>query len=280
MKKLSFLLFLFFVSKVYGQNTVLLKAKYLPNHKYTSVMTLDTRTEMNVEGDSTTIATIKAKGIKLPLIISGTSEIKTEFQTGSPDKNANTPVIITFTNISSTQTMNDEEKKSDESPLLNTKIYSHAGPDGKMQLDSIPGNSLNEKDKNTLISMIKNLQGQFKFTEAPIKIGDSFTQDVSMTVPIEGNNMPVTLKLVYKLVDIKNNKAYFNIDENANLEMTLDQGTINMLGKGEGKMIFDVSNSIALSYNTDMTFTYNMKMGNMTINGMVKTISTHINNIN
>jgi len=118
------------------------------------------------------------------------------------------------------------------------------------------------------------------FPVKALKPGDTFTQEVPMKMPIEGNMIQITVKIIYTLIDIKGNIANFNLDESASLNLSMKFGTLNMTGQGNGKMIFDIKNSFAPNITTNLKFDYTMPIENMLIKGTAEITSIHDTNIN
>jgi hypothetical protein len=56
--------------------SVRFKMHFMPNRTYQSTMQVNTSTTMNVSGDSVSMQKIKAKGVKLPILI--TADINTD----------------------------------------------------------------------------------------------------------------------------------------------------------------------------------------------------------
>jgi len=276
MKKVILLiLFCSLFAKVKAQDSVYFKIKYLANHKYSSSLNLDSRTEMNIYASKEIMDKIQAKGIKLPMLISGKTIMAYEIQTGSINQDKIFPVVINYTNIHSTQTINGVAKDGPQSPLINLKIYAHGNENSKMTLDSIPGKGINDTLKSVISNMINKLQDQTLFPTKTLKPGDTFTCEVPMSMPIEGNTFQIIIKITYTLVDIKNNIANFNLDEKASLSLSMKFGTLNMIGQGSGKMVFDIKNSFASNITTNLKFDYTMPIENMSIKGTADITSIH-----
>lgn len=263
-----------------AQQSVLFRVKYLPNHNYSSSFIIGSNTQMNIEADKEILEKIKEKGIKLPLVILGNTEMDYKINTGAINDHRSFPIVISYTNIKSDQTINGEEKISPPSPLLGMSVYCHYDENGKMQMDSIPGKNVSETIRSTMYNMIKSFQDHIKFPDSPIKIGDTFSQELPMSFPIEGNTFNIVVKIIYKLSVIKANRAYFDLDQTATFNFTNDKMTVNMVGKGNGKMVFDIVNSFSLSTASNLKFDYTMQIEKMTVKGSAIMSSTHKTDMN
>lgn len=88
------LLFAFTIVK--AQQTFLFRIKYLPSSLYESSTSSNTNMQMDFSGDSTAMAAIKAKGMKLPLMINSTSNIEFNVKTGAAKTDGFFPMAIYF----------------------------------------------------------------------------------------------------------------------------------------------------------------------------------------
>lgn len=258
-----------------AQDSVYFKIKYLANHKYSSNLSFSSRSEVNIDAGKEIMDRLQEKGLKFPMVITGKTRMNYEIQTGSANQDKKYPVVISYNDIQSSQTINGTEKEGAKSPLINLKIYAHGNEDSKLLLDSIPGKGISDTLKSIISNMISNLQDQTRFPEKALKPRDTFFQEVPMSMPIEGNIFQITVKITYTLIDVKDGIANFNLDETASLSLSMKLGTLNMTGQGNGKMVFDIKNNFAPNITTRLKFDYTMPIENMSIKGAAEIISIH-----
>ena len=263
-----------------SQQSVLFKVKYSPNHSYSSSFIVDNNTQMNIEADKEIIEKIKAKGIKLPMILTGNTEMDFNVKTGAIAENKTYPITISYTNIKTVQKINGEEKIGPQSPLVGLNIFGHYDESGKMHMDSIPGKNVNDTLRSMIFNMVKSFQDKIKFPDYPLKVGDTFSQELPMTLPIEGNSFNIVVKINYKLTDLKENNAFFDLEQTANFNFAKGNATMNMLGKGNGKMVFDIINGFSSNTTSNLKFDYTMRMGKILIKGSALMSSIHKTVIN
>ena len=107
-----------------------------------------------------------------------------------------------------------------------------------------------------IAQMMNMVQHNVKFPDRPLHVGDSFTQDMPLGIPMGGNNMNMDSKVVYKLVNIADGKAYFDISQSMNMAIPVKGQTINLTGSGVGKMVYDIKNSFPTQFKSNMTIKF------------------------
>jgi hypothetical protein len=101
-----------------------------------------------------------------------------------------------------------------------------------------------------------------------------------MNFPVAGNNIQMTIKMVYKLAEIKSNIAYFDLIENLEAKLSIKGGNLDMVGQGDGKMVFDVAQNYAPNITSNLKFTYSMHMEKLLMKGSAVISSKHTTVIN
>jgi hypothetical protein len=254
-----------------AQQAFLFKIKYLPGQVYQSDVTTNTNMEMNISGDSATMEKIKAKGIKLPMLIKTSTDMDVIIKTGAPKADNTFPIAINYNNIISKKVMNGVESTDGASPLIGQTIFGQYTTDGKIQIDSISGKTLNDEIKTVLTKTISNLINQLQFPDHALKIGETFTQDVPFSLPIAGLNMALTIKIIYKLKSVEKNMAYFDLDESMDMDMSMkkDNNNVTMKGTGigTGTMAYDIDKNLASSRSTNFKMNFQMLMGKLSMSG-------------
>jgi hypothetical protein len=115
---------------------------------------------------------------------------------------------------------------------------------------------------------MNTIQKQINFPAHPMKIGETFTQDMPMSIPMGGNNMDLNSQVVYKLVSIADGNAYFDVQQSMNMSIPIEGASINVNGAGTGKLVYDIKNNFATDYSTSV---------NLKVTGTVKTLKIDAN---
>jgi len=263
MKKLfiPLVLFSFTFTALKAQKEVLFKMGYLPSNTYSSTMNMDMNMEMDITGDTAIVNKMKKSGQKLPMIMQMQSTMGFDIKTGV-QKDSKIPVIIRMGGTSVKMKMNGVESPI---PSTNTKtdIYGYYSADGKMSIDSVGGKKMDDALKQQMVKMIDQMQANIKFPDKPMKIGDTFPQDIPMDLPMAGGSAKVLVKGIYKLIAIENNKAYFDVTFTMTMDMTENKMNVDMTGGGDGKFIYDMTNNFVSMVRENLNMIYSLALPQM-----------------
>lgn len=261
-----------------AQESVLFKIKYLPNNFYESTINTNMNMEMNFLGDSASLKKIKDKGIKLPMIISSVTNMDFSIKTGELKNDKSYDVEIAYKDINSKQTVNGTEKEPQANPLKGETIFGNYTSDGKIHVNSMSGGSLDDQVRQQLEEMMENLVNQIKFPDQPMKIGDTFNQEIPFVLPVVGENLRATIKIKYKLTKIENDLAYFDLDESMDLNLSKQKDsqtiTVNGNGIGNGNLTYNTKKNYASVRNATLIMNYKMLVGAITVTGKANISST------
>jgi len=246
---------------VKAQNSVLFKIKYLPNQKYTGVMKMNMDMKMAGPPDTTKNKVDAAVGANNT--INMVMSISSVISTGKVNANHVFPLIINTEPVSITENVNG---KPITIPSTQGKqvAYATCPVDGTMKIDSISGMKVaDEATKDAIFKMIEGIQGKIAFPEKPMSIGDTFTQETPVNIPIGGGNAPMTAKMIYKLIKIENNNAYFDLTESLDFSINNTQMSMHMSGTGDGKMVYAIDKNYAVNNTNNINISYTMQMPSM-----------------
>jgi hypothetical protein len=276
MKKASLvfcLLFAFVLTK--AQQSFLFKIKSLPDHLYETNMGMSMNMEMNMSGDSATMQQIQAKGIKLPMLITSVTNMDMSIKTGLVAADNSFPIVMNYNSIVSKKTLNGTETSDPPNPLLGQKMFGQYTPDGKLKIDSISGKTLDEQTKATITTAVGKMVNQIHFPDHPLKIGDTFTQEVPFDMPMAGSNMQLTIKIIYKLTAVDKKSAFFDLEESMDMNSSSTEMTMKGAGTGSGTLVYDINNNWATTLNSNLKMNYQMQAGKFAITGDATISSTH-----
>ena len=110
-----------------------------------------------------------------------------------------------------------------------------------------------------------------------MKIGDEFTQDIPMSIPIAGASpLNLVITTIYKLKSISNNMATFDTKNKVALDANLDQGTAVASGDGTGVMEFDMKQSYVSRFKSVMQMNFEVQAGQVKIKAKTKADSDQV----
>jgi len=254
MKNLLYLPLLFLFSNLHAQQGVVFKIKYLPNHTYQGTVNMTINAKATLSGNDTIISKLTSQGITQPLALNVKMEMKGNTQTGPVGANNMFPLTMkyNFENLSGDLNGNDIPMPMDKL-AGGMSIYGHVGPDGKLKADSISGGKVHDTSEVKVSQMMNGIQKNIKFPDHPMKIGETFTQDMPVNLPVAGKSMNIDSKVVYKLISIADGNAYFDLQQSMNMSIPISGATINLNGMGAGKLVYSIKDNFATDYSTNIT---------------------------
>jgi hypothetical protein len=279
MKKLLFsILLLIGAAQCRAQQTFLFRIKLLPKHSYASTVHTSMDMQMTVSGTEQQMKEMEKQGIKQPITITNSSDRNQNIVTGSVSDKNEFPFTLKYASFTSKMLINGEKKES-ENPLTGKIIYGHTNVEGRSEIDSIPGKSVSENLKTTITLMVNSLQGLVKFPDKPLNIGESFSQDIPLNIPIAGINMQMTVKIIYKLTSVANNMANFDLDETLVFDMKIKKDNVDFIGsgsgKGSGKLIYSIKDNYPVNMDQALDFNFTMDATDMKFAAKAKSVASH-----
>lgn len=239
-------------------------------------MTTSSDTEVDFTGNEETIEKIKANGIKLPMIVAGSSEMTTTMTTGALTADKDFPASITYGKVIASQIMNGKETK-EENSMSGLIIEGFYTEENKLRIDTMISDRMHENTKQIIKSTLEDVQQQIKFPEQPLKVGDSFEQKIPMQIPLAGlNPVKVVVSTNYRLKDISDGKAKFDIFQTVTLDMEIEQANVSASGEGTGISEFDITNSTITRYESDLTMTMKMTADDLIMSARINSKSKQL----
>jgi len=155
-------------------------------------------------------------------------------------------------------------------------MYCKVTADGKLSVDSVAGKKLDDATRNSMITVINDVQNGLKFPDHPMRVGDTFTQESPFDMPLPGmagsQGNKATVKIIYKLLSITNNIAAFNLDEA--LAVNTDQAAQNQTvqvkvsGTGTGILTYDIKKQFFTTMNNNLNLDFDIGLpGGMNMKG-------------
>jgi hypothetical protein len=252
-KYISYLLILsHFFCNSQTQKEVAFKVQYKPDMKYNQMIEQKSQTNIKYSGSEDFLKKLKDKGVENPMITSTQSKIETIFKTGKETTKKTFPLTIEFTKTVS----------SDGKIIIpdGTIIYGNGSNGNMPTLDSIVSKKLDENFKKSLLQTIQSTLNQLSFPEKKIKIGDSFIRESPLSIPVSGSTIEMTITTYYKLLDIENNIANFDVSSVYTMKSVITKYDIKATGNSKGKMLYDIVNNNLTDYKTDTEMKMNFKL--------------------
>lgn len=252
-----------------AQDGVAYKAYFKPYKIYNTRTLVSSKSEVDYSGNQEIIGNMKASGANIPMIISVINDMTTTTTTGGYSADQVLHAKVVYGKVTSTQNLNDQET-SRELPFSGLIIMGFYNKDNKLVIDTMISETMDNTAMKIFKSTLDMMPQQIKFPETPLKVGESFEQKLPMKIPIVGYGAAgVVVVTTYRLVEIKGDKAFFDMLSNVTMDMANYTAGVSATGEGFGVSEFDmVSNTITWD---ESELTMIMKMN---VNGLVVSAKT------
>jgi hypothetical protein len=281
MKKIFYVLLLLTAVKVKAQDAVVFKMKYQPDHKYSSVIMMGMDMHVNMTGNEQMAEKLKAQGITMPLALKVKINLSGDINTGKIASGGAFPLTVDYSVQDLLVDFGGNEIEPLKGKNIGVKIYGHDLPDGKIIADSSVVNNKKDTSQKAISGMLNSLQNQIKFPDRPLKVGDTFTQDAPMNLPttskINAGDSKTSVKSTYKLTSIADGKAYFDVTQTMDIEVSVKMVKVVLTGDGSGKLVYVVKDNFPASFNDTMNMKINVVAGTTVVDGtaVITLASTH-----
>jgi hypothetical protein len=213
---------------------------------------------MTYAGSEEFLQRLKDRGVQNPTITNTTSVTEIDFKTGKLNAQKHFPLTMKFI-----KTTNSDGKKVIPDGTI---IYGHGTVENMPKLDSIVSIDLDIELKKSLLESMQSTFSQISFPVKILKVGESFSQESPLSIPVSGNTIEMIIVTNYKLTSISNNIGNFEVIQTYTMKSNISNSDIVAKGSGKGKIIYDIKNNFFLKFQTDGQLEMTMKMKGFNIN--------------
>jgi len=265
MRKIMFLALLLIVIKAEAQQEVTVKIKYEPGRTYDALLSLNLNCSINASGDSDMIKKITSKGLTLPLSLTLGGKIGFQGKTGALAADNSFPFSMNFKINSADLALNGNSipipKKLDTTITMFGKIMA----DGRMIADSVPGMKMKDSSAQSLSKSLNMIQNRIKFPDRPMHIGDTITRDLPF--PMKMTGISATIRTIYKLVNIADGKAYFDVNNFIDIKANIKTIVVSITGSGTGKVVYSIKDNFITEYSNSAKIKLNGQVNKLVVTG-------------
>ncbi len=261
MNRKNILIMIFFITlSTFAQQEVLFKIKIQPNKYYSTNLKTFSNFEIDILANETILQRFVLKGIKLPMIATDSTVVPTEIFTYKPLENGTFNAKIQYGDVFKKKTLNGE-LQTKKNQFSGVKILGTYNVNSKFKIDTIIGQRINQQLKTSLSAILENAQELIKFPEKPLKVGESFENELPTTIPMEGfNPIKIIIKSNYLLTEINNGIAYFDVNQAIKIDMIQEQLNLKANGSGVGKSEYNIEEMYLTKYSSDISMNFSMKV--------------------
>lgn len=253
------------VLAVSAQERLKLKVLYQPSKSYKQINDQTTTTEVTYVGEKEMLDMLKSQGVKNPTKSETNTRSESELKTGAGSVKSGFPITIKFLSVTG-----DNQAST---MLTGAVIHGKAVEENKFELDSITDKDLDAMTKTTLLTAMQATYNQISLPEKDLKVGDSFTHDQPLILPMGPATLDMVIRTTYTLKKIENGIAKFDLVQQYTMNSEVDGTEMNATGSGTGTMSYDIKNMFYSELNTVGGLTMEMNVQGMKINLVTNTDS-------
>ena len=246
------------------------KIGYKPDHNYqlTGDMKLSITTDLS--SVPKLADQLKQQGIAEPVNAAMTMQMECAIKTGAPAADKTFPYQMGFDMPSMTVNVNGKDMPIPMPKNTSTRMFGHITAGGQMSVDSLNGQKIPDSVAQKTLGMMNSMMRMVKFPDHPLKVGESFTQQIPLNIPML-SGMSNNIATTYTLVSVQGNVANFDVKQDMNMHMDIKgKVTISMTGAGTGKMTYDIAKSFPVTYTTDASMDIAVKADNINVTGKMQ----------
>ncbi|UMY65105.1 MULTISPECIES: DUF6263 family protein [unclassified Flavobacterium] len=250
-----FLLLLAFAS-AYPQESINFTLQFRPKKAYAQTIHQSYKTTMAYQGPADFLQNLKDKGVENPQLTERSTASKILLKTGAQQADQTFPLVIEYT----------------DSPIINgrkavpdgTAMYGRGSTKAPMVLDSIAAVGMDPQFKKTLLDMLGSTLNQITYPEEKsLRIGDSFTQEIPLNMPVPGATLHMNIRIIYTLKRIDGNLAYFDIAQSYEMQSGMSKVDMSATGTGTGKMEYDIRHGFFRAMDTQSIMQMDLAMSGL-----------------
>ncbi|MFD0752126.1 hypothetical protein ACFQZS_18370 [Mucilaginibacter calamicampi] len=260
---------------VFAQQTLKLSVKYLPMQNYATTYKMDMDMKMSI-GDEATAQALKAAGQPSNMVMKMNMAMAVDMATQAINAKKEVPFTATYTDFAMNGSMNGQALPLPQTSIKGIGFLGHYSNDTKkLAVDGIKGDTTNAAAKASAQEQLSQIFNQYSFPEATLKVGESFEQNMPISLPVGAGSTEVMTKIKYTLKEIKANEAIFDLNQVLDMTMDLPQnaGKMTMNGTGKGSMIYNIAAAFPVRFAIDMDFGFKMNTAGTPISGNMKGVS-------
>lgn len=259
MKKLFLFIFISVTFLNYSQSNKILdfKAGYSPQTNYYQTTFNSSDYEVLYSGSEKFLETLKQNEVPNPTKIKNVFNLETLSKTGTSDKNGTFPITIEY--------LKSHDANGKTIIPDGTLLFGKATFSTMPQMDSIVSKDMEESFKNVIFQTVQSTFSQLVMPQKKLKIGESFTQENPLTLPIAGINIEMQITTTYNLKSMNSKNAFFDITQTYTMKMSDTRFETSGSGIGKGNLIYDIPNHFINENNLEMDFNLNLKHTDFTL---------------
>lgn len=231
---------------------LILKVKFQPEKTYSITTIRGTETVISYSGQEIAMRKLKSMHVKNPTISKVKTKTDAELVTGKRSADSIFQVSLIYQKIMSL----DGKNEIPEGTVVQGEIKNNELP----SFHKVVSNALTIDQRILLLQTVQNIFGQFKFPEQRLKIGDQFSVDRPVSMPMEGSIIDIVVTTNYKLLRFQNDLAEFELSQSYLMTPQMMDNSFTGTGSGKGQLSYDIANCVISDYSIKTELKMNKKL--------------------
>ncbi len=234
------------------QDSLTFKIQYQPEMKYNRSTERTSLTVMKFSGPEISLQRLKDRGVQNPTISDKKSRTETVLKTGKLTDGTSFPVALEIVKTIS----NDGKKEFPDGAIFKGQCKADSLP----TFDSMVSDGLDFNYKMALVELAQNTFSQLTFPEKKLKIGEQFSVEHPLSMPMEGSTIEMVVTTNYKLISISEGIAAFDISQTYTMTPALMDNSFKGSASGKGHLLYDIAQTVLLNYTINTEMEMNKKL--------------------
>ncbi len=234
-----------------------------PNTTYTTQMVTETNGIVEVVAEEELLKQMKAGGFESPMEIKQEMSMIMISTTEDKSETGAIPARMRYEKISSQSEINGQVIEQ-PNPIEGMQILGYYNDENVFEIDSIIGTDITEQLRTTIAKTMENIQKQIDFPKTEIHVGDTFNNEIPMSIPMQGMNpMEIVINTTYRLKEISKNIAYFDLKQSITLNSEQEQMKMSANGAGDGTCAYSIKDNYLIEYSSELPMNLSMDVSAM-----------------
>lgn len=235
-------------------NRLFFSVKIKPEQQYNITTQNSYSTEVRYEGKEKAMNKLRSMGIKNPNKMSRHSQSEMILRTEKLLDNTFIPVKLELVKNSGTDAISN---------LVQGIIVNGESKNGGVpQFTSIATEKPAQIDEELFLQGIQNNFARLNLPENRLNIGDQFTVESTVTIPMEKSHVEIAVSTIYKLISVEGDIANFEISQNYQMNQLRMDNSFAGVGEGSGKLMYNATKNMINSFEMKSRLEINKKLEN------------------
>jgi hypothetical protein len=240
------------------------KFEYKPNRVYIQSTLQKIHSEIKYEGTKEQMKKLEEKEIKNPEISEDIQKIDIQTTIGKLKKDSSFILSIEF--------LKTADKNENELVPAGSKMFGYCILKKSPIIDSVFVNGVIKLEKKSMKQIFETTVLHIPFPEKKITVGDVFYSTIPLNFPLEENKTAyITIGTAYKLKEIKNGIAIFEINQLYKMNLGKAKYPYKINGRGSGILFYNLKENFYHKYELNSELIYKIEYDNFTVEATTTT---------